>query len=714
MKIKVWFVVAAIFVTTGTALSAEIQVDYTNQFFVSKIEEGYCYVFLYPDNSRITFVKYSEKNKTAEKIDITVGSINTISNIFIIKNEFFMMLAGNEFNIYNLSELVKSENNNSRLGTRGRIAQLKCDSFSLYEDKFFFTKDKNPQVYEYTGKGQSVLAGNIKIESASGYNLFQFNPVSTLREKRYTELLSDLEKDAGDLMKKKADIKLDEQKMPPRVSNGYPLAADDIYTAMKENISKSAVLDSGKYADIFKLAAITGKGDADITSKIKSLNTGISQPSAAVISAYYTQVGEIDDLTNGEKTVAKREAAIEETIRTLNTNMTVKYNIKKIEDIEKNYKNYNEILTSKSYEWEQSSKKDNYIEEYNKNKDIVDKYHEKLIGLSDKILQTDRDYTLWITYHATLRKIIEDNKLNRIIDSTGLKEVFCKDGKKINDMQHRIAEEYIKENLLNNYSFVVFKKEYIDYNTNISLKNKELANVESAWNMDKAAAETAKDAALKTITDYCINRYFNDKYTEVMGFKNGSNLPPAGNYDAQYRDFIKISSAGNTIYGFKDNSRATINYNQVNVQKNNEGEYKRYIRPDSNNFVRMIGDKSVLLLKDVNELAVYDITALNQMTLKSIKPVKDVFYILGSGKSYYYVTKDGELYEINSLRPAADKISAGDTVLITAQGEKDSIYILKKNGQITPVQGTKTELLIKPVNDAAIQTIKIKNNSFIF
>jgi hypothetical protein len=123
------------------------------------------------------------------------------------------------------------------------------------------------------------------------------------------------------------------------------------------------------------------------------------------------------------------------------------------------------------------------------------------------------------------------------------------------------------------------------------------------------------------------------------------------------------------------------------------------------------------LLKDLNEIVKYDLTVLNKITPKSIKPLKEIFYVLGSGKSYYYVTKDEELYEVNGNEPVLpDKISADDTVLITTQGEEDFIYILKKNGDIK-VSGrgsSKTELSIKPVNDGAVQKISIKDKKFIF
>jgi hypothetical protein len=121
------------------------------------------------------------------------------------------------------------------------------------------------------------------------------------------------------------------------------------------------------------------------------------------------------------------------------------------------------------------------------------------------------------------------------------------------------------------------------------------------------------------------------------------------------------------------------------------------------------------LLKDLNEIVKYDLTVLNKITASPIKLSKEIFYVLSSGKSYYYVTKDGELYEINSSKPVSDaKLSAGDTVLITTRSGTDYIYILKEDGQIISSQGSKAELFIKPVNSGNIQTIQIRDKKFIF
>jgi hypothetical protein len=700
MKIKVWFFIAAALIITDT-VSAEIQVDYTNQFFVSKIDEGYCYVFLYPDDGKITFVKDSERNKTSEKIDINVPAVKNLSNIFIIKNELFIMLADNVFNIYAISELVNGENN-AKLGTKGRIGQLKYDSFSLYEDKFFFTKDK--KVYEYTGKMQSKLVKNINIESVFDYSFFQYNPISTIRENRYNKLLQDLETDVNNLTNKKNNIKLGE--MPSRTGNKPP-GVEEIYKKMRTDISKSDNLDSSKYKDIFILASITGKNEQNITAKIGMLNKSLSSIDSAITS-YYTQNDRINSL-NISDTIASRKDEINTTIQDKGNAMTEKYGIK-TEEMDAKYRYYNTLLINDSKWMNDLSKKDDFTEEYNKNKDKTENYHKELLKLYNEIPE-ESDYFLWRAFNINLQKFIEENT-SRIIDSTGIKELYCITGRKIDEIQHTIAKDYIEKRLLKNHKLEEFGNDITVYNNKIKLEKDKLVKVESEWTREHASAEGAKKTAITTISDYCINRYFKEKYDELMKLKNGSNQLPK-DHESQYIDFIKMSGAGNTIYGFKDNQ--TINYQEVRLLETNKGESVRYIRPDSNNLVRFIEDKSVLLFKDTNELVRYDLT-LNNIILESIKPVKEIFYILGSGKSYYYVTKDGELYEINSNKAAvSNTISPDDTVLVTTQGGEDTIYILKNDGNIVSNGGNKTEqVLIKPVNSGDIQKIKVRDKKFIF
>jgi hypothetical protein len=698
---KYIFLIILITILAAPAFT-DVQVDYTNQFFVSETDAGQCYVFIYEDN--FTFVSKNGRELTKIKL---LYNAEGIDNTFITGNVFCLKRRERLY-CYDLNILLKPENEGKRIDNcRAQIEQIdRISTLSLYKNTVYYTKNNDTVVYEYSpdrGIKKDTPIPNIRVNSKQ-YPLkyVLHRPITENRVNEYLQKKKKIENiitvynDIETVEKENIEVIIttsqpDLNPSQPKITIPQP---GIIIGKTTNGLSGKYAFDEDLFKSFWELAQLTGK-NSEADGMINRIKRNGANLQIDTISKFYSAHKELTELNKRETlkgiqdTINKK---IDKAAEDLKFQWGDNYEEKKTDfaDLEKVYKR-------NDHKWNQNEA------QFNTNNGKIGLFDGKLDSLlNNSKYKNDGEYKEYKEYLEILGayNFISDG-YNKVQNENGytddnVAKVINTMGLAVNDYQIKLFE------IINNK----FKTDY----EGLTTLESELA--EAPKNLDDKIKKVKekKDDYIEKIAAAAAVAYRKTIYDKVYDAKKKVTL---NRYNSDYANYCIISDADRRIFGFEINDN--IEMSDFGDNKNSAGEDYRFIRPSGYPLISST-ENAVFILTSKKTISAFDRSRPNIIENR-ITPLNiddGVFYMVNSDNSkyQYVVTKNGHILKLSIdgqtiKRENVGQAGGNDTILVTG----DNCYILSPDAHVN--NSANMTIRVKAANSENIFNIVLRDKHYI-